>query len=107
MQSVLFDESSITKESSCAHFRYSSLAWGQEEENQEEGQEDVAEEVAEEEEAGEEQETEGYARLHTQVPLKCKASADSTNARAIFSLRRRHAHIIHTHNAAHRPNDPI
>ena len=41
----------------------------------------------EEEEAGEEQETEGYATLHTQVLLKCKASADATNARAIFSLR--------------------
>ena len=56
----------------------------QEEENEEE-EEDVAEEVAEE--AGEEQEAEAYATLHAQVPLKCKASADATNARAIFSLR--------------------
>ena len=39
--------------------------------------------------------------------MKCKASAHATNARAIFSLRRWHTHSIHTHNAAHRTNDPI
>ena len=52
-------------------------------------QEDVAEAVAEdEEEAGEDQEEEeAYATLHTHVPLKCKAWADATHARAIFSLR--------------------
>ena len=47
----------------------------------------MAEEVAEEEEAREEQEAEAYATPHTQVPLKCKASAHAMNARAIFSLR--------------------
>ena len=58
-----------------------------EEEEDEEKEEDVAEEVAEEEEAGREQEAEAYATLHTQVPLKCKASADAMNAKTILSLR--------------------
>ena len=65
----------------------------QEEENEEEEEEEeehVADEVAEEEEEEEpreEQEAEAYGTNHTQVPLKCKASADATNAKAIFSLR--------------------